>query len=168
VTDELEPWERQPDETDRAWEAWLVYRDMGPTRSVAEAARKLKVSSTTINRWSTGHQWRERVKPYDRYVDKMAVAAFTERTSELMDQQLRLSKKLLDKLEANIDALPDGADPTMRWSTAYAAGTRAQREALNEIRPAKVQEEAAEDVVAVNVYALMEAIITSARAAKPE
>ena len=168
MTEELEPWERQPDETDRAWEAFLVYRDLGPGRSVAEAARRLSISGAVIHKWSGPHRWLERVKPYDRHVDKMAVAAFAQRTSELMDQQLRISRKLLDKLEAGIDALPDGADPTMRWSTAYAAGTRAQREALNEIRPAKVAEEAAEDVGAVNVYALMEAIITSARAAKPE
>lgn len=166
MAEELEPWERRADETDRAWEAWLTYRDMGPSRSIAAAAKKLSISQPTIHRWSSAHDWRERVKPYDRHVDKMAVAAYTERATELMDQQLRLSKKLLDQLEGTIDAMQPGQDPTMRWSTAYAAGTRAQREALNEIRPDKVRDEGDESDGTVNVYDLMETIIKHERGRK--
>lgn len=166
MAEELEPWERQPNETDKAWEAFLIFRDMGPSRTVVGVQRKLGKADGTIQRWSTGHNWRERVKPYDRHVDKMAVAAYTERATELMDQQLRLSKKLLDQLEGSIDAMQPGQDPTMRWSTAYAAGTRAQREALNEIRPDKVRDEGDESDGTVNVYDLMETIIKHERGRK--
>lgn len=136
MAEELQPWERRPDETDRAWEAWLVYRDMGPGRSVAEASRRLNISKTTINSWSTRHAWLERVKPFDRHMDRAALAEHAKEVGRLMGKQLALSEKLLDRLSENLDHLATGADPTMRWSTAYAAGTRAQREALSEVKPA--------------------------------
>jgi len=30
MNDDRKPWERQPDETDRAWAAFRIYRDLPP------------------------------------------------------------------------------------------------------------------------------------------
>jgi hypothetical protein len=52
--------------------AFVVYRDMGPGRSFAALERELKshhpdiaVSRPTIEKWSTAHQWAERIKQHE-------------------------------------------------------------------------------------------------------
>lgn len=59
------PWQRQPNEGQRAWEAFQEYRNMGPKRSCAKVARKLGKSDTIIERWSRMHSWVKRVELYE-------------------------------------------------------------------------------------------------------
>lgn len=74
------PFERQPNEGDKPWKAFLYYRDMGDLRTLKEASRKYhdeiksqaKPESTfrTLATWSTRYSWRFRVEEYDRELDK--------------------------------------------------------------------------------------------------
>ena len=50
------PWERQFNESRKAFEAFCVYRDMGPARSGEKVARELSKSAQLIRRWSA--KWR--------------------------------------------------------------------------------------------------------------
>jgi hypothetical protein len=61
------PWERQDPDTDRSFEAFEVYRQMGTARSLAKVARKLGKSKRVIEAWSRRNQWAERVIAFDRY-----------------------------------------------------------------------------------------------------
>jgi hypothetical protein len=58
-------WERQETDTDKSFEAFCVYRDMGSNRSLREVAQRLSKSATIINRWSSAHDWVNRVSAYD-------------------------------------------------------------------------------------------------------
>lgn len=64
------PWERQPDEGDAAWEAFRTYRDMGATRSTAKVAQQLSKSKQLMDRWSGAHAWVVRARGYDGHVDR--------------------------------------------------------------------------------------------------
>lgn len=78
-------WERQPSESDMAWEAFSVYRDLDPGERTIKHTYEL-VSGHTLERASTPNgdrvspsmnfsrycnefHWRERVFAYDRYMD---------------------------------------------------------------------------------------------------
>ncbi len=60
-----QPWHRQPDESAKAYEAFRIYREMGPSRSISKAARKLNKSTMVLARWSTRWSWQERIQAWD-------------------------------------------------------------------------------------------------------
>jgi hypothetical protein len=65
-------WERLPSDTDKSFEAFCIYRDMGTTRSLEKAWRKYKEGAETVpgyfKDWSREHNWVERVNAYDDYL----------------------------------------------------------------------------------------------------
>ena len=56
------PWDRQPKESPKAFEAFATYRDMAYQRSLAAVGWKLHKSKTLLERWSAAHGWVERVR----------------------------------------------------------------------------------------------------------
>ena len=64
-------WERLPSDTDRSFEAFCVYRDMGANRSHDKVAQQLSKSTALISRWSTAHDWLNRVTAFDEYQDSL-------------------------------------------------------------------------------------------------
>ena len=60
-------WERQPEETDPAFQAFEMYRAMGRVRSLAKVGCESGKHVTLIERWSVRHRWRERVEAWDRH-----------------------------------------------------------------------------------------------------
>jgi hypothetical protein len=69
---DLDSWERQPRESAQAFAAFALYRDQMGRRSTAQAAATLDKSKRLIQRWSSRHQWVQRVRAYDRYLDGIA------------------------------------------------------------------------------------------------
>ena len=64
------PWDRQPNESPQAFEAFAIYRDMAYRRSLAAVAWKLSKSKTLLSRWSSAHGWVKRVAAWDAYNDR--------------------------------------------------------------------------------------------------
>lgn len=64
-TNNPKPWERQPKETPKPFEAFCIYRDMGTGRSLSKVAEKCKKSGSLIGRWSTTYNWVERAAAWD-------------------------------------------------------------------------------------------------------
>lgn len=83
-------WDRSEGETDRAFEAFAVYRDQ-PTghRSARLVAQELSKSAGIIARWSTEWNWVARVERWDRHVDEMdqerQAAAELEKKQEMRE-----------------------------------------------------------------------------------
>lgn len=71
-------WERQQDETEAAWKAFVAYRDLDGVRSLRRAARiyyqtEGEPTRSQINQlkaWSTAGSWLERVRLYDDHRDE--------------------------------------------------------------------------------------------------
>jgi hypothetical protein len=75
------PWERQADESDRAFAAFVVYRDLGGRRSLDEVCRRLYPRSQTgrkraatgrVQLWSTRHRWVARARAWDAERDRLS------------------------------------------------------------------------------------------------
>lgn len=101
-----EPWERLPDETDKAWAAFSRYLDAGPDRTLSNAeepakspksARKSpkkppvkKTVSGSVKDWSKRFRWRERANAWDgKLFAKAAEVKLSEATRRAKEQEQR-------------------------------------------------------------------------------
>jgi len=82
-------WERQENETDRAWAAFQVYRDLLPgDRSYDAAYRKTYDKPTNIHApkwyrdWAKEYDWIDRARAWDRHLDDIERAAAEEERRE--------------------------------------------------------------------------------------
>jgi hypothetical protein len=60
-------WEQQPDEPAHCYEAARIYFDLGPRRSLRQAAQQCQHSPSALARWSARYHWVERARAYDAY-----------------------------------------------------------------------------------------------------
>lgn len=84
-----EAWERQPDETSVAWEAFLLYRNLGAKRSNARVAQQLGKSKQLIDRWSSRHKWVRRVEAYEQDQEREYQAELAEARREMARRQAK-------------------------------------------------------------------------------
>lgn len=71
IVESAPAWQRKPDESRRAYEAFLLYRNSA-TRRLAEVAEKLVPACSVPNvaRWSTRHRWQQRAWSWDKEEDR--------------------------------------------------------------------------------------------------
>jgi hypothetical protein len=60
----LKPWERQEGESDKAFDAFRVYLEAGPKRSLKAVSQRLSKSLPLLKRWSVRWKWRIRVRKH--------------------------------------------------------------------------------------------------------
>jgi len=85
-------WDRRPEESEPAWEAFETYRNLGTGRNVREVAQQLSKSLALISRWSKGHNWVSRCAAWEAYLDQ-------QWQNELTQNERQTVKKLLDSAE---------------------------------------------------------------------
>jgi hypothetical protein len=89
-------WERQPYESDPAWEAFRSYRDMGPgARSLSKVGRSLGKSTTLMSEWSARHNWLQRVAEFDAYLDAARVSEQVQAVRDMARQHAQASDWML-------------------------------------------------------------------------
>lgn len=95
-------YERQDEESKKAFEAFATYRDLGITRSLREVAQKLSKSETLMKRWSSKHDWVERVAEYDAEMDRKALLQQEKNRREMTKRHANASmlfqQKVVDRL----------------------------------------------------------------------
>ena len=95
------PWEQQPGESAKAFEAFAIYRDMGVERSVRKVTQRLNKSLTLIGKWSSRYNWPERARAYDRDLDRQAHAQAVRDVRSMTNRHIRIAMQLQAKaLEA--------------------------------------------------------------------
>lgn len=80
-----EPWTRLPDETDRQWEMFLFYRNLGPTRSFRLVQDQFEVSQPTVSKMAAKKDWRSRVTAFDNHEDWLYQAQRVHAIREMAD-----------------------------------------------------------------------------------
>jgi hypothetical protein len=122
-----QPWEQQPGEAARAYEAARLFFELGPQRSVKTVALKLGKPVRTMHHYARRYRWNERAQAYDRHFyqirqeqQEKVVAQraeeewqrWSQRMYEGREHEWEVSRKLLARarevLEASIEE--------MRWS----------------------------------------------------
>lgn len=75
LSPELDPWERQPGETEKGYRRFLQYRDQTPTRSMRRLAQDQGVTQGAINETAKRESWTARVAAWDRHLRQEEDAA---------------------------------------------------------------------------------------------
>ena len=98
------PWERQTGESEKAFEAFVVYRDLGQDRTITAVGKRLAKSRNLIDRWKEKYNWSERVRLYDNELEKRAMAKAVKERKAMTERHIKLAmqmqKKALEALQA--------------------------------------------------------------------
>ncbi len=116
-------WHRQDEETDKSWDAFVVYRNMGADRSLRKTQEQLgnpESYQSTLSKWSAQYDWVKRSAEYDNYqamvLEQAALehkkAQYVEAIEEYRQDNLNagrrlfnISERFLTVLENNLDVL---------------------------------------------------------------
>lgn len=93
-TPEVLPWERQPDESTKAYEAFGIYRDMGTERSIAKVSEKLGKSEALLERWSRTYDWVKRAAAWDLEADRLATKKLLNDIANMRARQRKQALKM--------------------------------------------------------------------------
>jgi hypothetical protein len=92
-----EPWERQPGETSRQFQAFQLYADMKPhQRSVRKVQQQLGLkSSRHLFKWSARHKWVVRSSQWDDEQARIRILAANEKAKVMADRHYNLADAML-------------------------------------------------------------------------
>ena len=103
-----QPWERQPTDTDKAWEAFEIYRSLGANRSLLKVGQQLGKSTTLLSRWSSRHDWTLRAAAWDRYQARTINMRVLQGTAEMRERQAVLAMRIEETAQKRIlDMTPE-------------------------------------------------------------
>ena len=92
----MNEWERQPAESDTAYNAFQTYLKM-TGRTFSKVAEQLQKSTTLIRRWAKKYSWRDRADAYDNEINRKAMAEASEEYAAMIVRQLQIGRLLQGK-----------------------------------------------------------------------
>jgi hypothetical protein len=92
------PWERQFNESGKAFEAFVAYRDIGKTRSLVKVARELGKSAELMGRWSGKWDWVERVGAWVDEQDRESREAQSKAVLKMNERHAKIAAVLTGKV----------------------------------------------------------------------
>lgn len=102
-------WERQKNESQQAYEAFVAYRDLGAERSTAKVAQRLGKSKALIQRWCSRYDWVERARAYDNFIDDGVRREALKKYKDMNARHIKLALQLQQKALKAMEELPDDA-----------------------------------------------------------
>ena len=91
----MEVWEQLDNEPSRIFERFVVYREMGLTRSQKRVAKVLGLATSTIQSNASAFEWSLRARAYDREVERIRLAANAEAQVEMILRHARLGQEVV-------------------------------------------------------------------------
>lgn len=94
------PWHRQPGETDKAFLAFVTYRDLGAERSIPAAMKTYGEPAGNLRYWegwSSRYDWVQRAAAYDAHLDEVRLNAIEDRVARATEKHVRAAQSLIDK-----------------------------------------------------------------------
>lgn len=145
-------WERQPDESDTAYNAFCVYRDMGITRSLRKAAAAFYADRqdsqeatseppesgtdsqlTRFKRWSRKWMWAARAEAHDAEEDHERRLELKERRIKAAETNWRVAQLALVRVAQRLQQMGlDEELPLKQLPSMTRAALELQRAALGE------------------------------------
>jgi len=161
------PWDRQPEEPDRSWVAFVRYRGMGPgSRALARVRKQIGQKDRALEVMSARWDWVARCSAYDIWVDKQAQQAEVAAVKDMRKRHIQMAMSLQGAaalaLNKIITAERNGQDLVLRPNEVKELAELGLRiERLNRGEP-----ESTSEVKISDGYAA--AIASALRRAKPE
>jgi hypothetical protein len=89
------PWAIRHDESSQAYECFVAYKDLGPSRSHLKAARKVGRSSTMLDRFARRHDWHTRARAWDAEQQRLRETALKKKRDETVQNHLTAANALM-------------------------------------------------------------------------
>ncbi|MEU7010379.1 hypothetical protein [Streptomyces sp. NPDC046332] len=125
------PWVRRESERGPAYAAFREYLNLGPRRTIKDAAAAAGISFNSAKELYARHDWQARAVAYDQHLDTAATDGLANQLAENRDKNLALVDKLRTLLDARLDDfIAQREDPTIRWTQALAAMTKLEGNAF--------------------------------------
>lgn len=102
------PWERRENETNKAYDVFCVYRDMGAQRSLAKATQALGKPAGYVGqleRWSSQHDWVARAEAYDAHLRQQHEAVLRQEFEEDRKQARAIRQETVKELQTLLAAV---------------------------------------------------------------
>lgn len=132
--DDRKPWDQQPDESSRAYQAFVTYRDMPATeRSYRAVGQKWAKSRSLIGRWSSAHRWIERVAAYDRHLEEQWQAEQAKARRKAAERHIRAAQLAQSKAVQRLLELDPAKMTVQEVTRLWELGVRVEREAMTDL-----------------------------------
>jgi len=92
------PYDQLPDESRKAYKAFLTYLELDDDRSNARVASKLGKSKNLIDRWSSRHDWVARSRVYDQIKSEKRLEKNIRDRDAAMERQAQIARMILLKV----------------------------------------------------------------------
>ena len=102
---EILAWDRQEDEPEKAYGYFVLYRDLGRTRTVAKVATEVNKSRDYLHKLATRWKWVQRAQAWDREEDRLYVEGLAEQRRDMAKRHARIAGALQAKLVARLQSL---------------------------------------------------------------
>lgn len=145
-------YERQIEETDPAFSAFVLYRDMDE-RSLEKVAKSCGKSPALMARWSARHRWRNRVHAFDLEIDRHKTIGNMRGIEKMRTRQVKLGMDLQDVGRVELSKLLKQANALAKVNAVdhgliiklIDVGTKLER--LNRGEPGEIIESRSDDAV---------------------
>lgn len=101
----IDPWLRQPTESARNHGFFLMYRDLGPIRTVAQVAEMSPLSYGSMTRLARFNKWVERAGRWDAEQDRIASIRLHAAREEMAKTHAKAAQALMKKALARLETL---------------------------------------------------------------
>ena len=101
----LDPWDRQPGETAKAYSYFAAYRDAGPSRSIRNLAEQRGRARQYLYQLSHDHRWAQRAEQHDRANDQAFRRRMAARRQQVAEQHIAVAGALLTQAVLGLKAL---------------------------------------------------------------
>lgn len=98
-------WARRPGEGGEAFEAFMIYRELGPKRTSGEVARIVMKQPALIRRWMGKWEWQMRVAVWDEKVQQKKDEAVLNEVAEMGKRQARLGMQIQELARLRLDTM---------------------------------------------------------------
>lgn len=122
-------WARQVGESDQAFQAFGLYRDLGPSRSTQQVALALSKSAPLIRRWSARWAWVERASAWDDEADRL------RRERDLVERQEARRKMLATHARSGAALHEIGAEALGRFDLSNPDTVEEARRCIDALSP---------------------------------
>lgn len=145
------PWERQPNEGPKAFEAFTIYRDLGKERTIPKVAETLRKSVSLMNRWSQANSWVERVKAWDDEADRQAAQKQLKDIANARVRQRKQAVKMQLKALQLLESIQEGDAKLSEIVSLMKLGMEQERICLGDVGDV-IEERSGDAVPSVQIY----------------
>lgn len=94
--EQLRPWERQENESEKAFSAFKAYLEM-EDRNICQLAKRLAKSRQLVDKWKQKYNWQERCIAYDKSLQDVEYATAIEERKKMAKRHIAIAMNMQAK-----------------------------------------------------------------------